>query len=136
MRHNLVYIALLVIFLLITGCSRASLRKEIDSRIRTTSSLREKIDHGIRTQFGPKGTIYSHTTRPLDLNFSKTPKGGGRGEEGDIKHFYYYVHVLWDTNAIGDIAKQNGIETIYYADIETLKVLGYWNQYTVHIYGK
>ena len=34
------------------------------------------------------------------------------------------------------IAKENGIETIYYADLETLSILGIWNQYTVHVYGK
>ena len=66
---------------------------------------------------------------------SQTPVNGNNGQ-GDIKHISYYVDVMWDSNAIGDIAKKHGIETIYYADIETLSVLTIWNQYTVHVYGK
>jgi len=46
------------------------------------------------------------------------------------------VDVLSDSNAIGDIAKQNGIETVYFADLETMSILIIWNQYTVHVYGQ
>jgi hypothetical protein len=46
------------------------------------------------------------------------------------------IDVMWSSNAIGDIAKKNGIETIYFADLEVRRILYIWNQYTVHIYGK
>ncbi len=70
----------------------------------------------------PKGAFYTHITTPLDVNLSQTPQETARGD-GAIKHFSYRVHVMWDSNAIGDIAKRNGLETIYFADLETLRVL-------------
>jgi len=47
-----------------------------------------------------------------------------------------YSGVAGDSNAIGDIARKNGINTLYYADLETLSVLTIWRQYTVHVYGQ
>ncbi len=83
----------------------------------------------------PTGILYTHTKVPLDTNMSRTT-AEGQGAVGDVKHISFYVDVMWDSNAIGDIAKQNGIETIYYSDLEILRVLTVWNQYTVHVYGK
>ncbi len=83
----------------------------------------------------PIGIVYTHTKRPLDTNMSRTPTSN-RNEAGDLKHISFYVNVMWDSAAIGDIAKENGINTIYFADLETLRILTIWNQYTVHVYGK
>ncbi len=83
----------------------------------------------------PRGLLYTHIRTPLDINMSQTP-ADGKNVHGDLKHFPFYVDVMWDSNAIGDIAKQNGIETVYYADLETLRILIFWNQYTVHVYGQ
>lgn len=83
----------------------------------------------------PRGLLYTHIRTPLDINMSQTP-ADGKNIHGDLKHFPFYVDILWDSNAIGDIAKQNGIETVYYADLETLRILIFWNQYTVHVYGQ
>ena len=83
----------------------------------------------------PYGVLYTHIKKPLDTNMFQTPVNGNNAQ-GDIKHISFYVDVMWDSNAIGDIAKKNGIETIYYADIETLNILTIWNQYKVHVYGK
>ena len=84
------------------------------------------------------GRIYNHTTLPLSLNFERTPSGivGGKTGDENIKHFSYRVDVLWDTNAIGDAAKAGGLTTVHYADLETLSVLGIWNQYWLHVYGE
>ncbi len=87
------------------------------------------------TGCGTTGLIYSHVTTPLDVNMSQTPTSVGEAE-GSIKELTFYVSVLWDSNAIGDIAKANGMETVYYADIEVLQILGVFKQYTVHVYGK
>jgi len=87
------------------------------------------------TGLSPRGLIYTHITVPLDSNLDRTTLELN-SEEGDIKVFRYYVDVQWDSNAIGDIAKQHGIEKVYFADLEELSVLGVWSQYTVHIYGK
>jgi len=83
----------------------------------------------------PVGIVYTHTKRPLDTNMSRTP-ADGRNVHGDLKHISFFVDVIWDSAAIGDIAKKNGMETVYFADLETLRVLYIWNQYIVHLYGK
>ena len=86
------------------------------------------------------GFIYTHTIEPLDVNLDRTPFSCDMdSKHGDIKHIYVpyvRIHGLWDSAAIGDIAKREEIDTIYFADLEVLKVLGVWSQYTVHIYGK
>jgi len=58
--------------------------------------------------------------------------------QGNIKHFQYqyYVDVRWGSNSIGEIAKENGFERVYFADMEKFSILGIWNKYTVHIYGQ
>jgi hypothetical protein len=82
------------------------------------------------------GLVYTHTIRPLDVNFKETRNIKEHGE-GDIKEFSYsLVNVQWDSNAIGDIARRQGFETVYYADIEVLRILLVWNQYKIHVYGR
>lgn len=84
------------------------------------------------------GIVYTHTVQPLTLDMHKTPVAATE-KEGDIKHLVLLspaLSVAWDSNAIGDIARKNGLKEIFFADLETLKVLGLWNQYTVHVYGK
>lgn len=90
----------------------------------------------------PMGLVYTHTRQPLDTNMSRTP-AEGREAHGDLEHISFSMwdddfcwDVMWGSAAIGDIAAKNGIKTIYFADIETLRVLTIWNQYTVHVYGK
>jgi hypothetical protein len=85
----------------------------------------------------PTGCVYRHTTVPLDVNFHRTPIGTpGKAGHADIKHFRFRVQVMWDSNAIGDIARRHGLNTVHYADLETLSVLGVWSQYIVHVYGE
>jgi hypothetical protein len=84
------------------------------------------------------GIIYTHTMQPLTLDLHSTkivPTGG----EGDVKHLvliYPPLSAAWDDAAIGDIAKKNGIQELYFADLETLRILYIWNRYWVHVYGK
>jgi hypothetical protein len=80
------------------------------------------------------GLAYRHTTEPLTTNFRATPIVS-RGELGNIKHFRYRLEAMWDSNAIGDVARARGLKRIHYADLETLSLLGVWNQYYVHVYG-
>lgn len=83
----------------------------------------------------PTGIVYTHIKEPLDTNMSRTP-AVGKDAKGDLKHISFYVDVMWDSAAIGDIAKENGLETVYFADLETFSILRIWNQYKVHVYGK
>ena len=89
------------------------------------------------------GLIYTHTVEPLDVNLSATPVHVERAETGEsaVSHINIPltsvpIDFLWNSNAIGDAMKRNGIEEVYYADLETLSVLRIWNEYTVHIYGR
>ncbi len=86
-------------------------------------------------------TLFEHTTIPLDINCSETQRGLANSAEGNIKHLHFHynnvdIDFLWDSNAIGDIAKRNKLEKIYFADMEILSILGIWKQYTVHVYGE
>ena len=82
------------------------------------------------------GIIYTHTYQPLVLDMHQTPVVQTE-KDGNIKHIQIgQIGVAWDSAAIGDIAKKNGLTEIYSADLETFKVLSIWNQYTVHVYGK
>jgi hypothetical protein len=83
----------------------------------------------------PRGLLYTHIKTPLDTNMSQTP-ADGKSLHGDLKHIHFFVDVLYDSSGIVDVAKQNGIETIYYIDLEILSILSIWNQYIVHVYGK
>jgi len=81
------------------------------------------------------GCIYSHTVEPLMTDFELTPTGD-EPSSSEVKSVTYYVTVEWDENGIGTIAKANGIEDIYYADIETTRILRFWKRRRVHIYGR
>ena len=82
------------------------------------------------------GIIYTHTWQPLTVDAHQTPVVQSE-KSGAIKHIQLpYVGVAWDSAGFGDIAKEHGIKELYFADLETLRVLTIWNQYTVHLYGK
>jgi hypothetical protein len=82
------------------------------------------------------GVIYTHTWLPLTTDMDHTRVVSTEGA-GDIKHIAIYMaSVAWDSAAIGDIAKKQGLHELYFADLETFSVLRVWNQYTVHVYGK
>ena len=64
------------------------------------------------------GLVYTQKIVPYDINMTETPIVM-RSHEGDIKHLSYsLVDFRWETNAVGDIARENGIETIYFMDME------------------
>ena len=82
------------------------------------------------------GCVYTHTVRPLTTNFHDTPVVT-ESSAGDVKQIdYNYVRVSWSANALGEIAKKTGFEEIYYADLETLQILGVWTQQWAHVYGR
>ena len=87
------------------------------------------------------GFIYSDVTLPLDTNYSDTPVKPDEGESDvktiDLRLVSIPVSVAWDSNAIGKIAKEYGFETVYYADLRQISVLGgLWKQDYVHVYGE
>ncbi len=81
------------------------------------------------------GLIYTNKVEPLTTDFHATPRGT-MTRKGDIKSVRYYVEVQWDKNAIGAIAKRSGMDEVYYADLETFSILGYFTQRWVRVYGR
>ena len=82
------------------------------------------------------GILYTHTVQPLTINQLQTPVTGTEGQS-EIKHIQLsYFGVMWGGTALGDIAREKGMQELYYADLEYLSVLTIWRQYTVHLYGR
>ncbi|HTG02263.1 MAG TPA: TRL domain-containing protein [Nitrospirota bacterium] len=87
------------------------------------------------------GCLYVHTREPLTLDMHRTPVANVE-KEGSIKLITFppftgdYKLIAWGTAAIGDVAKKEGMQEVYYADLEIFSVLRVWNEYTVHVYGK
>jgi hypothetical protein len=84
----------------------------------------------------PSGAIYTHTITPLTTNLRETPvvESSSRGDVRQID--YSSVRVRWSSNGLGEIAQKAGFSEIYYADLETLSVLGIWTQRWAHVYGR
>ena len=81
--------------------------------------------------------LYTHTVRPLTTNFDRTPIVDHPPAKGSLKMVRFrYVDIRWDENAIGQIAREGGLERIYYADVEVYRVLVLWTETIVRVYGK
>jgi len=92
---------------------------------------------------GSTGCIYSHTVMPLDVNFNQTPVYQGRKGDDSWNTLRIplivvpaYVQIDWGSSGIADAARAQGMTEIYYADLETLSVLGVWTQRWAIVYGK
>lgn len=107
----------------------------------------------------PKGYLFTWTKAPYSLDLVNTPSkyekkvvaeadqlAPGQGQEetepsGSIIRITeplsgYGLYTEFDSNAIGDIAQEHGLQQVYYADIEVLDILGIWRQHKIHIYGR
>jgi hypothetical protein len=89
----------------------------------------------------PFGLIYTDTRYPLTKNLHNTPMPANTPSNGrtlEIKEpitgLGLYARV--DSNAIGDIARQNGMQTLYFADQETFSILGIWTTVKTILYGE
>jgi hypothetical protein len=83
------------------------------------------------------GLIYTHTVKPLNPNMLNTEMAKTSGQS-DIKQIAIQgISVTWGDNSLGTIAREKGLNEIYYADREILSVLfGIWSQETIHVYGR
>ena len=89
----------------------------------------------------PSGLIYTNIRLPLTKNLQNTPVPilePPTGRVLEVKEpftgFGFYARV--DSNAVGDIAKKNGMETVYFADQEIFSILGVWTTTRTIVYGK
>jgi hypothetical protein len=87
------------------------------------------------------GCFYVHTVEPLTVDVRRTPVAKIE-KEGTMKVIavppivFYAPLVAWGKTAIGEVAKQQGMKEVYYADLEVFRILWIWNEFTVHVYGK
>ena len=87
------------------------------------------------------GFIYTNITEPLTTDMNETPRGT-RLAALDTKQLKepitrFNLSAEWDSRAIGDAAKRAGLNTIFYADMKTVSVLGgIWRQQTVRVWGE
>jgi hypothetical protein len=86
--------------------------------------------------------LFSHTIQPLTFNREPTKlREGEREALGRINQFQYPLtaglSIRIGKNGLGDIAKEHGMKTIYYADIERWSAaFGIWSAEVVHVYGR
>lgn len=88
------------------------------------------------------GGIYSHTVQPLTINRESTDIRNSMKEgSGRVTQIAYPLttgmSVRVGKNGLGQVAKEHGMTTIYYADLEQWSALfGLWSMEVVHIYGQ
>jgi hypothetical protein len=83
--------------------------------------------------------LYSHTVEPLTINPNPTEvRNSMKQASGYINQLQYQVvSIRVGKNGLGQVAKEHGLETVYFADIEKWSaVFGFWQMKVVHIYGR
>jgi hypothetical protein len=86
--------------------------------------------------------LFSYTVEPLTFNKEPTSvKESEKSGRGYVIHAQSpisgFISARVGRNGLGEIAREHGIETIYYADIERWSAaFGLWHMEVVHIYGK
>ncbi len=92
--------------------------------------------------FTLRGGLYSHTVQPLTVNREPTDiEDRAKVGKGRITQIEYPLtaglSVRVGKNGLGQVAKEHGMTTIYYADLEQWSALfGLWSMEVVHIYGQ
>ena len=87
------------------------------------------------------GLIYTHVRLPLTANLERTPFPSTQPSSGriiQVKEPFsgYGIYARVNSNAIGDIARKHGVDTVYFADQEIFSLLGIWKTTQVHVYGR
>lgn len=91
---------------------------------------------------GPmSGLIYTRIKFPLTKDLNNTPVPLNAPKDAkiiEIKEPFtgLGINARLSTNAIGELAKAHGLETLYFADQERFSILGIWTHQKVILYGK
>jgi len=87
------------------------------------------------------GLVYTNVKLPLTRDLKSTPLPGFPPSSDriiEIKEPFsglgLYARV--SSNALGDIARQNGVDPLYFADQEVFSILGIWKTQRVFLYGE
>ena len=84
-----------------------------------------------------RGLLYTHTVRPLTRHRDPMDVAPAGAASGNMKQIQFrQITIVWDDNAIGEIARRGGIGTIHYADLETYSYLfNLWTRHRLIVYG-
>jgi hypothetical protein len=86
------------------------------------------------------GYIYTYTKEPYTTDLHKTPTGDHSVSSKIIKieepFTGYGIYAKLKSNAIADIARKHGMKKVYYADLETMSILGIWEHKKLYIHGE
>ncbi|BBO88937.1 hypothetical protein [Desulfosarcina ovata] len=87
------------------------------------------------------GLLYTDVRLPLttDLRTTPAPKKSPSSDrvieiKEPISGLGLYARV--STNAIGEVARRNGVDPLYFADQEIFSILGIWKTHRVYLYGE
>ena len=86
------------------------------------------------------GRLFTYTKKPytVDLHNTPVPVSSGMGKIIRLKEPFsgYGVSAEFDSNAIGDIAHDNDLKEVYFADMEEISFLGIWKVHRLYVYGE
>jgi len=83
--------------------------------------------------------LYTHTVQPLTINPNPTEvRESMKQVRGYTNQFQYeVVSIRVGKNGLGQVAKEHGLDTVYFADIESWSAFfGLWQMSVVRIYGR
>jgi len=83
--------------------------------------------------------LYSHTIEPLTINPNPTEvRESMKQARGYMNQFQYeMVSIRVGKNGLGQVAKEHGLKTVYFADLERWSAaFGLWQMQVVRIYGR
>ena len=88
-----------------------------------------------------RGLLYTDTVQPLCVDMRGTPLGArsasGSSKRLEIPTTRVDISAEWDSRAIGDIAREHGLTTVYGCDSRRQSLLaGLWRKDEVIIYGE
>ena len=87
------------------------------------------------------GMVYTNVKLPLTTDLNTTPVPSTPPDSDrivEIKEPFTGIgmYARVSVNAIGEIALQNGLETLYFADQEVFSILGVYKTHRVFLYGE
>ena len=87
------------------------------------------------------GLVYTQVKLPLTVDLDATPVPSHPPHSDqiiEIKEPFtgLGLYARMNSNALGDIARTNGVERLYFADQEVFSVLGIWKTNRVFLHGE
>lgn len=89
----------------------------------------------------PKGMLFYSHKAPLTVDFQGNPTDPGLVKVSRTNTQYLHdilltgLNFAWDEAAIAQLAREEGIQNVSYADYEILNILGAYARFTVNVYG-